>query len=125
MLPSKTWDIWDSLNDLMTNEQNFKTYRTELSQCIEAKTPCVPYIGVFLTDLVFVEDGNLDYKPDTMLINVKKLKFISGVLFRLEKCKLFKYNLHPVWSIQGYITSCKKYSEDEQREKSLQLQGLG
>lgn len=74
---------------------------------------------------MFIEDGNLDYKPNTNLINIKKLKFASSVLFSLERCKVPKYILSPVWSLQGYIERCEKYSEEEQKEISLQLQGIG
>lgn len=41
----------------MNTAQSFKTYRTALR---DATPPCLPYLGVHLSDLVFIEDGNAD-----------------------------------------------------------------
>lgn len=68
----------------------------------------------------------MDYKPGSNdLINIKKLRFVSSILFVLERCKLSQYVLSPVWSLQGYIEGCEKFSEETQKEISLQLQGIG
>ena len=41
----------------MNTQQSFKNYRTALR---EANLPCLPYLGVHLSDLVFIEEGNAD-----------------------------------------------------------------
>lgn len=42
---------------VMNTNQSFKNYRNALR---EASPPCLPYLGVHLSDLVFIEDGNAD-----------------------------------------------------------------
>lgn len=42
----------EELEAIMGMEGSFKVYRQTL---VEATPPCVPYIGVYLTDLVFIE----------------------------------------------------------------------
>lgn len=106
----------------MSNENNFATYRKELK---ESPKPCVPYIGIFLTDLVFVEDGNQDFKEGTLLMNVKKLRFAASIMFSLEKCRGGTYHLTPLPQIQSYLSDYEPLSEEEQKEYSLALQGLG
>lgn len=40
------------MEEVMAMEGSFKNYRNHLAA---ASPPCVPYIGVYLTDLVFIE----------------------------------------------------------------------
>jgi son of sevenless-like protein len=57
-IPKKIQQTFDSLVELMNNQRSFKVYRDTLA----AQTPpCIPYLGVYLTDLTFIEDGNHDY----------------------------------------------------------------
>jgi len=42
----------------MHSRGNFSEYRKALQ---ESQAPCLPYFGVFLTDITFTEDGNPDY----------------------------------------------------------------
>lgn len=75
----KTWDrvqnstsavgYYNELTDLMSNNDNYKLYRNLL----KTKTPpCIPYPGVYLTDLTFVEDGNpvIIFKTKTIETNL-------------------------------------------------------
>ncbi len=57
---NKTWELVDPalvesfrlLCAEMAFEKNFKAYRELLKT---AGTPCLPYLGVYLTDLTFIE----------------------------------------------------------------------
>ena len=69
-----------------------------------------------------MEDGNLDYKPNSNLINYQKLLFISSILFCLEKCKKHQYNFTPISVIQDYVKNYECLSEDEQKSRSRALQ---
>ena len=61
LLPSKTWDLWESLSALMSVDDNYAAYRNAIR---EAQPPAIPYLGINLTDLVFIEDGNPSYLDD-------------------------------------------------------------
>ena len=43
---------------------------------LEEDLPCVPYIGIYLSDLTFIEDGNPEFL-DENLINFQKQEVIS------------------------------------------------
>lgn len=50
-----------------------------------SQTPAVPYLGLFLNDLIFLEDGNLTFfsnpeQPSEKIINLKKLKKIKSII---------------------------------------------
>mmetsp|Transcript_7790 Transcript_7790/g.9650 ORF Transcript_7790/g.9650 Transcript_7790/m.9650 type:complete len:604 (+) Transcript_7790:463-2274(+) len=120
LLPDESWDIWDSLNHLMSNDNNYANYRKLIK---DSEQPSVPYIGVFLTDLVFIEESQPDYITNTNLINVTKLELTASVLFLLETCKRGEYNITPIPSLEACLLAIPKVmTEEEQKEKSLQLE---
>lgn len=45
----------DMLEGVMSCDFSWRAYRTAIH---EAKPPCLPYIGVYLQDLIFIEEGN-------------------------------------------------------------------
>ena len=84
-------DLQEAAN-LVSTDGNRHAYRRALAQ---AAQPCVPYLGVYLTDLTFIEDGNADTiaAPDGMsrpsgdsadetqqLINWRKHELYAGVI---------------------------------------------
>ncbi|KAJ3248474.1 hypothetical protein HDU77_008106 [Chytriomyces hyalinus] len=61
----KTWayigkknEKLEALRDLMSLERNFSKYRETLHA---VNPPCIPYFGLYLTDLTFIEDGSADF----------------------------------------------------------------
>jgi son of sevenless len=47
--------IYDQALELMSVDNNHSRYRAALFALKDAETPCVPFIGVFLKDLVFTD----------------------------------------------------------------------
>ena len=48
-LPSRRFN---QLTRLMSEEDNWKLYRQDLDRCLTTNTPCVPFLGLFLTQVV-------------------------------------------------------------------------
>jgi len=64
----KTWagistmkKLWTRLNVLMDSKQNYAKYRSALDDFRQNKRPCVPFLGVYLRDITFLEEGNEDF----------------------------------------------------------------
>lgn len=59
-LPKKYLDIWDSLNQVVSNKSSYKMYRSLLVAVRESSgtDPIIPYLGLNIQDLTFAEDGN-------------------------------------------------------------------
>jgi len=57
-VPKKIMQTFDTLVELMSNRRSFKVYRDTLAT---TAPPCIPYLGVYLTDITFIEEGNMDY----------------------------------------------------------------
>jgi len=49
--------VFDTMQVILQPSSSFKNYREALSKC---HPPCLPYLGTYLTDLTFMEDGNSD-----------------------------------------------------------------
>jgi RasGEF domain len=56
-LPSATLDLFFDLSDLTSTDNAYRVYREEYLAC---KPPCIPWMGCYLTQLTYVDDGNAD-----------------------------------------------------------------
>jgi len=108
----KTWEalshrwhvILDSLNQLMNSTRNFGEYRAVLHL---VNPPCVPFFGVYLTDLTFIEDGNTDtlLGEDAEMINFSKRTKSAEVIREIQQYQSVPYALMPLHELQSMVTS--------------------
>ncbi|KAJ6620811.1 ras guanine nucleotide exchange factor domain-containing protein [Mycena sp. CBHHK59/15] len=80
------------------SNKNFTKYRSMMTSVIP---PCVPFIGVFLSTLQFIQDGN----PDNLqgnLVNFRKRQKASEVINDIKRWQA-PFNFHAIPSIQAYI----------------------
>eukprot|EP00002_Diphylleia_rotans_P024247 TRINITY_DN4778_c0_g1_i6.p1 TRINITY_DN4778_c0_g1~~TRINITY_DN4778_c0_g1_i6.p1 ORF type:complete len:573 (-),score=101.68 TRINITY_DN4778_c0_g1_i6:183-1901(-) len=84
----------DDLSKLFSSESAFVHYRSLLKL---STPPCLPYIGVFLSDLEFVNEGHKDYvfsgTPMKKLMNVNKMRLYANIMFEIQKYQSQKYNI--------------------------------
>ncbi|KAJ7505491.1 ras guanine nucleotide exchange factor domain-containing protein [Mycena galericulata] len=80
------------------SNKNFTKYRSMMTSVIP---PCVPFIGVFLSTLQFIQDGN----PDNLqgnLVNFRKRQKASEVINDIKRWQA-PFNFHAIPSVQAYI----------------------
>eukprot|EP01102_Stenamoeba_stenopodia_P018147 TRINITY_DN661_c1_g1_i1.p1 TRINITY_DN661_c1_g1~~TRINITY_DN661_c1_g1_i1.p1 ORF type:complete len:1017 (+),score=351.00 TRINITY_DN661_c1_g1_i1:339-3389(+) len=116
VLPSKSWDIWERLKDLVKNEANFTNYRTTLKN---SQPPCIPYLGLNLSDLVFLEDGNPDILQEGLLVNFAKMRMCANIIIELQHFQQTPYCLHPVPLIQEYLSKLTVLTDKDLYKESL------
>jgi len=94
----------EELNSLMDAMNNYKNYRSELSTLTESwsgvgKSLIIPFLGIFLRDITFIDDGNANMVGG--LINFNKIELIGTILYNIKlyqdvrckfKCKPLLYN---------------------------------
>lgn len=89
------------LQQLMSVNKNWVDYREELHS---ANPPCVPFVGMYLTDLVMIYDGNKDaMKQSNHLINFNKRIKTAEVIREIQQYQSVPYCLTTVPEIQQYI----------------------
>lgn len=70
----------DQLTRIMDSNKNFSSYREIIRNL---NPPCIPFLGVYLTDLVFIQDGNPDFLKDSHLINFGKRHKTAEVIKKI------------------------------------------
>uniref|UniRef100_A0A671WH96 Ras protein specific guanine nucleotide releasing factor 1 n=1 Tax=Sparus aurata TaxID=8175 RepID=A0A671WH96_SPAAU len=70
----QTKTVIDKLQKLVSSEGRFKNLREALKNC---DPPCVPYLGMYLTDLAFIEEGTPNYTEDN-LVNFSKMRMVTN-----------------------------------------------
>ncbi|KAG0034782.1 hypothetical protein BGZ81_003186 [Podila clonocystis] len=101
IVPSKTLNTLAALGKLTSSARNWADYRVEIHS---VNPPCVPFVGVYLTDLVMIEDGNPDILARTENhINFKKRVGVAEVIREIQQYQNVPYCLTVVPEIQAFI----------------------
>jgi hypothetical protein len=117
-VPKKSLRTLESLNALMTPDHSFSQYRAALGA---ASLPALPFVGVHLTDLTFLEDGN----PDTVeggLVNMKKRELVYQTIEQLQRYQVTPYTYPVLEPAATYATQLPSLHEDGLYEISLAVE---
>ncbi|KIK59298.1 hypothetical protein GYMLUDRAFT_44664 [Collybiopsis luxurians FD-317 M1] len=101
----------------LDSNKNFNKYRSMLASVVP---PCVPFIGVFLSTLQFIQDGNKDFLSDGM-VNFKKRQMASEVISDIKRWQAHSYNLQLVPAIRDYIEESLSAFDDTDRDRFWQM----
>lgn len=91
LLDDKMVEEFKKLNEMMQPQSSWKLYRDHLRS---VHPPAIPYMGVYLTDLTFIEDGNPDTRTDAagrQLINFKKREMVHRVIQEMQDLQSVDY----------------------------------
>ncbi|EAL68130.1 Ras guanine nucleotide exchange factor [Dictyostelium discoideum AX4] len=116
-LPRHTQQVYTELQFHLSSAQAYKEYRALLAK---ANPPCLPYLGVYLTDLTFFEEGNPDFIQG--FINFGKRKLIYGSISNVQSFQNTKYNLQPVYQIAKLLKGFKLLEENELYTRSMSFE---
>ncbi|GJJ73293.1 son of sevenless [Entomortierella parvispora] len=100
-VPHRTMSSFEELQGLMSVNKNWAEYREILHS---VNPPCVPFVGMYLTDLVMIQDGNQDFlKKSGHLINFYKRVKTAEVIRDIQQYQSVPYCLTSVPEIQVFI----------------------
>ncbi|EAS28314.3 cell division control protein Cdc25 [Coccidioides immitis RS] len=116
----KTSLTLEAMRKLMASTKNFGEYRETLHL---ATPPCIPFFGVYLTDLTFIEDGIPSLTPSD-LINFSKRYKTAEVIRDIQQYQNTPYQLQPVPELQDYVLSNMQAAGDvhEMYDRSLEVE---
>lgn len=124
----KTWnevsdeskEILQKLDHLMDSKKNFLNYRMCLKS-ISEKAACVPFFGVYLSDLTFADAGNQD---SSEMINFHKRVMIYDIIDKIESFQKRTYSnvLAKNNAIQAFILESLEGVPDLDEQYRLSLQ---
>lgn len=110
------------IRKLMGANRNFTEYRLIVHS---VNPPCIPFLGIYLQDLTFIEDGNPDFlRKSHNLINFAKRHKAAEVIREIKQFQSFAYNFHSIPEFQSFIKYNLEQSHDVERlyERSLQIE---
>lgn len=116
----KTKASFDSLMRFMDRDRNFQTYRTALRT---ASPPCIPFIGLFLTDVNFIAQGNADrVGEDARLVNFDKYQKMAVVVGEIRRFQESSHNFVILDEVQEFLARQLRKSRDVQQLHGLSLE---
>lgn len=146
----KTWDsvmksakyktMYNTINNVADSDRNFAVYRKCLKNAV---APGLPFLGIFLSDVIFIDEGNHDHRSSTtnltvsassttnsktMLINFDKYmrmtQMLDQTIIRFQQVPYYK--IKEIKEIQQYIIECIQAGNESNEEliysKSLEIE---
>ena len=86
-LSKKTLNYLDKMNKICSGNQCYKKIRNEIFKC---KCAYVPYIGILLKELTYIEEKK--YIINNSNINIKKLTDLNKTITKFFEFKKYKYS---------------------------------
>jgi hypothetical protein len=113
-LPHRSTKKLQDLERIMSAESSYKNYRAKIHT---VNPPCIPYLGVYLLDLTYMEDGN----PDTIgqLINFAKRRLVHTLIREVQQYQDLNFNFKPVEEIETLLKKVLFTSLAETAGKSM------
>ncbi|KAI8809147.1 ras guanine nucleotide exchange factor domain-containing protein [Cladochytrium replicatum] len=109
---------YESLQELMGTESGFGRYRAALKA---SEMPCIPYLGVFLRDLVYSHEAYKDRKPDGT-INLPKFLLLGDLIMMMKSFQVRPYNITKEPYIRALIVDQPLMDEDIAYQRSIELE---
>uniref|UniRef100_A0A6G1S649 Ras-specific guanine nucleotide-releasing factor 1 n=1 Tax=Aceria tosichella TaxID=561515 RepID=A0A6G1S649_9ACAR len=114
----KTWDkipkttkaTIDQLQNLVSTDSRFRNMRDAINRC---DPPSIPYVGMYLTDLSFIEEGTPNYSPEGLL-NFSKMRMIAHVIREIQHLQngVYKMDLNP--RVANYLLDASRHLQDDE-----------
>ncbi|XP_037367291.1 ras-specific guanine nucleotide-releasing factor 1 [Talpa occidentalis] len=115
----QTKALIDKLQKLVSSEGRFKNLREALKNC---DPPCVPYLGMYLTDLAFIEEGTPNYTEDG-LVNFSKMRMISHIIREIRQFQQTAYKIEHQAKVTQYLLDQSAVMDEERLyESSLRVE---
>ncbi|XP_018057488.1 PREDICTED: ras-specific guanine nucleotide-releasing factor 1-like [Atta colombica] len=103
----KTWDkvskttkqTIERLQHIVSSDGRFRNLRDALHRC---DPPCIPYLGLYLTDLSFIEEGTPNVTEG--LLNFSKMRMISHVIREIRHFQQTPYKIELVTKREGSVS---------------------
>ena len=128
-LSVKLQTAFDNLVNLISVHGNWVAYRQVLKSTLDKREPCVPYIGVFLKDLVFIEDGlpsTLTVNGDKEIVNFEKNRKVAEVIKQIRLLQVVSYDIQKIPNTYNFLdstlTSSPLLTEAERYNQSLLIE---
>nr|XP_021202923.1 ras-specific guanine nucleotide-releasing factor 2 isoform X1 [Bombyx mori] len=121
----KTWDkvsktsrhTIERMQTIISSECRFRILRDALHRC---DPPCIPYLGMYLSDLSFIDEGTSNYTPDGLL-NFSKMRMIAHVIREIRNFQQTPYKIEHIPKVCDFLLE-RSLIIPEERQYTLSLE---
>ncbi|KAJ9595044.1 hypothetical protein L9F63_013672, partial [Diploptera punctata] len=112
----KTWEkVSKTTKQTIEKLQNivdgrFRNLRDALHRC---DPPCIPYLGMYLTDLSFIEEGTPNFTDDGLL-NFSKMRMIAHVIREIRHFQQTPYKIDLITKVTNYLLDPSLLLDDDE-----------
>ncbi|XP_043476334.1 ras-specific guanine nucleotide-releasing factor 2-like isoform X2 [Leptopilina heterotoma] len=123
----KTWEkvskttkqTIERLQIIVSSDCRFRNLRDALHRC---DPPCIPYLGIYLTDLSFIEEGTPNFTEDGLL-NFSKMRMVAHVIREIRHFQQTPYKIELIKKVTNYLLDPSLLlDEDEMYSMSLTIE---
>lgn len=123
----KTWErigkttkgTIDKLQAIVNSDGRHRNLRDALHRC---DPPCIPYLGIYLSDLTFIDEGTPNF-TDSGLLNFAKMRMIAHVIREVRQFQQTPYKIEPIHKAGAYLLDPSlRLSDDELYQRSLVIE---
>ncbi|KAH6572987.1 hypothetical protein BASA62_003165 [Batrachochytrium salamandrivorans] len=102
---AKIFEGYKDMADLVSPKFQYANYRRALK---EMQPPAIPFLGVYLTDLTFIELGEPGFLPDSHFVNFDKRRKVYTLIKEIQRYAQVPFSLSALQPIQEFL---RKLSE--------------
>ncbi|KAK7793670.1 hypothetical protein R5R35_013152 [Gryllus longicercus] len=114
----KTWEkvskttkqTIEKLQNIVSSDGRFRNLRDALHRC---DPPCIPYLGMYLTDLSFIEEGTPNFTEDGLL-NFSKMRMIAHVIREIRHFQQTPYKIELIQKVTNYLLDPSLLLDDDE-----------
>ncbi|KAG8278165.1 Ras protein-specific guanine nucleotide-releasing factor [Homalodisca vitripennis] len=123
----KTWEkvskttkqTIEKLQNIVSSDGRFRNLRDALHRC---DPPSIPYLGMYLTDLSFIEEGTPNFTDDGLL-NFSKMRMIAHVIREIRHYQQTPYKIDLITKVTNYLLDPSLLlDDDELYQMSLEIE---
>ena len=114
----------DRIRTEASSDASFKTLRLALHT---ASPPCIPHIGMYLTDLIFIEEGNPDPLDAPGMLNYTRCELAAAKLREIKLNQQITHRIDPHPVVLPIVESAVEgaaalMDEDQAYQRSLEVE---
>eukprot|EP01129_Flabellula_baltica_P000516 TRINITY_DN10506_c0_g1_i1.p1 TRINITY_DN10506_c0_g1~~TRINITY_DN10506_c0_g1_i1.p1 ORF type:complete len:512 (-),score=104.88 TRINITY_DN10506_c0_g1_i1:28-1563(-) len=115
----RLYDMYKEIELILSSEGSYSVLREELRL---SNPPALPYLGLYLRDLTFIEDGNHNFIPvqtedgEIEVVNFDKMRKVSTVIKDIRLFQQGAYNFNLVEPIYDFLLALPQTNEEYETE---------